>query len=96
MEKIRGFLSLQKERIVSRLRYYERLSETCGTRRPPEYIAHKKRLIPRLKEALTRLEQGLYGICKGCGGTIARERLMAIPAAIYCPQCQERSEHDST
>ncbi len=92
----KSFLSHQRERIESRLRYYEGLSETGRNAKPPEYIAQKKKLIPRLKEALSRFEQGLYGICKACGRTITRERLLAIPAALFCRDCQEKSERDTS
>ena len=39
-------------------------------------------------EALCRLENGAYGICKGCGRTIPEKRLYAKPEAIRCVGCQ--------
>jgi RNA polymerase-binding transcription factor DksA len=37
--------------------------------------------------ALARLESGLYGICTGCGGEIAQQRLQALPATALCIDC---------
>jgi len=42
-----------------------------------------------LDEALTRLEEGRYGICVGCRLPIPVERLHAIPFAAYCVDCQQ-------
>jgi DnaK suppressor protein len=42
-----------------------------------------------LDEALTRLEDGRYGICLGCRLPIPIERLRAVPFAAYCVDCQE-------
>jgi RNA polymerase-binding transcription factor DksA len=35
---------------------------------------------------IRRLEQGLYGICKECGGDIEPARLQALHA-VTCAQC---------
>lgn len=39
------------------------------------------------QRALTRFEDGTYGRCSRCGGTIAPERLEAIPDAETCVNC---------
>jgi len=55
-----------------------------------------ERAEERLKSAyyaLERLDAGLYGICAQCGDEIALERLGAVPFAIYCVECQRRSNH---
>jgi RNA polymerase-binding transcription factor len=46
-----------------------------------------------LKDALHRLERGIYGECAECGGEIERKRLEAIPWTRYCVTCQEAREH---
>lgn len=35
-------------------------------------------------DALQQMEKGKYGICKKCSKPIAKNRLMAFPAATYC------------
>ena len=37
-----------------------------------------------VERALTRLEEGTYGTCETCGGSISVERLDAIPATSQC------------
>lgn len=43
--------------------------------------------IQAIDEALERLGQGLYGICKVCGDDIPAARLRAIPHATTCVDC---------
>lgn len=46
--------------------------------------------LAALNEALQRLDQGLYGICKACGDEISTERLAAVPHAVTCAACAAR------
>src|SRR5262245_5642449 len=48
----------------------------------------------RLHIALTRAEDGQYGLCAECG-TSTPKRLLAIPDAITCVACQARLERAS-
>ncbi len=48
----------------------------------------ESRLIGKIKDALTRMEEGTYGICERCGEEIAVSRLMARPVTCYCIQCK--------
>ena len=43
--------------------------------------------VDRARRALLRVADGTYGICRGCGGSIAAERLDAIPTAERCARC---------
>lgn len=45
-----------------------------------------------LAEALRRVREGAYGICRACGGRIPPRRLEALPTATLCVTCQERRE----
>ena len=47
-----------------------------------------------IEAALDRMQQGTYGECIDCGGTISYERLKAYPTAKRCIQCQTRVERD--
>jgi DnaK suppressor protein len=47
-----------------------------------------------IREALTRIESGTYGICLECGEPIARERLRAFPSARYDLHHQAQRERD--
>jgi DnaK suppressor protein len=53
-------------------------------------IARAEEKLRYLDEAFTRLDAGKYGRCLKCGGAIPIERLMAIPFATYCIDCQQQ------
>ncbi|MCL2473166.1 MAG: TraR/DksA family transcriptional regulator [Treponema sp.] len=51
--------------------------------------------LKRLKlidSALTRIQQGRYGLCMKCGKKIPQERLEAIPYALMCIECKTAEE----
>ena len=41
-----------------------------------------------IDSALTRIQQGKYGLCMKCGRKIPHERLDAIPYALMCIECK--------
>lgn len=43
--------------------------------------------LTRLAAALQRLEDGGFGICTGCRGPIAFERLLVFPETLICGTC---------
>ncbi|MCE7966930.1 TraR/DksA family transcriptional regulator [Nitrospirales bacterium NOB] len=45
-----------------------------------------------IDEALTRLNEGTYGICAECGVEVSEKRLEAVPFAKLCVECQSRLE----
>jgi len=53
-------------------------------------IARAEDKLRSLDEAFARLDAGKYGRCLECGGPIPIERLMAIPFASYCVDCQQK------
>jgi RNA polymerase-binding transcription factor DksA len=44
-------------------------------------------LLCEVRAALTRIDDGTYGTCESCGGTVARARLDALPYTRYCVEC---------
>ena len=46
------------------------------------------KLLEKIEYALTRLDEGSYGICDDCGKRINIERLKAKPSVSLCIQCQ--------
>jgi RNA polymerase-binding protein DksA len=51
--------------------------------------------LKRLKlidSALTRIQQGKYGLCMKCGKRIPQDRLEAIPYALMCIECKSAEE----
>ena len=48
------------------------------------------KILQATEEALYRMEQGSYGICRDCGDPIAPARLEAIPWTRVCIACKEK------
>ena len=45
-----------------------------------------------VRDALSRIESGIYGWCQDCGGAIAKARLDALPHAAFCIGCERKHE----
>ena len=52
------------------------------------HATRENRYLLYLEEALERIESGTYGICKGCGKEIPKERLEAVPHTQLCVPCK--------
>ena len=48
-----------------------------------------------IDDALERVEDGSYGKCEECGGTILRPRLQALPYTRHCVKCARRVQQSS-
>jgi len=48
-----------------------------------------------VEDALQRVEHGSYGVCEECGDEIPVARLLAIPTAVLCVDCQQVREASS-
>jgi RNA polymerase-binding transcription factor DksA len=57
-----------------------------------EIIGSRTRVLKEIDRALERLNQGAYGVCEDCGGSIAPRRLQVLPFAVRCTPCQESRE----
>jgi DnaK suppressor protein len=48
------------------------------------------RLLRAIDEALARIRDGSFGICKACGHHISKARLEAVPWTRLCRECKEQ------
>jgi len=68
-------------------------AEQAGERENDEVLnaleSEAKIEIQQLSNAITKIENGNYGICEGCGQEIAEKRLAVQPSAIKCIQCAD-------
>jgi DnaK suppressor protein len=55
-------------------------------------IQMKAETLNKINEALSRLDEGTYGLCFECGDEIAQARLRALPFAVRCKDCEEARE----
>jgi DnaK suppressor protein len=53
--------------------------------------AHRK-LMHDIDEAVRKIGEGTYGICEECGEEISEKRLLVLPTATLCVDCQEQKE----
>ena len=50
------------------------------------------KILQAIEEALARLDEGSYGVCRDCGEAIAPARLNAIPWTRVCIECKEKQK----
>jgi len=61
-------------------------------------LALEKRIIDQLAEvehALSKFEEGTYGLCDNCGQPIDPDRLEALPQANLCLSCKAGQAKDA-
>lgn len=52
----------------------------------------ERKLILKMREAIERIDEGIFGICDACGGTISEKRLLARPVTTHCIDCKTKEE----
>ena len=50
------------------------------------------KILQAIEDALHRIDEGTYGICRDCGEPIADARLSAIPWTRVCITCKEKQK----
>jgi RNA polymerase-binding protein DksA len=48
--------------------------------------------LEAIDAAIARVDEGSYGHCTECGGGVGAERLLALPTAARCLDCQAAAE----
>ena len=57
-----------------------------------DYLGNAARIErDRVKEAISRIDRGEYGICELCGEPIKKERLEAVPYSSMCVKCASQA-----
>lgn len=56
----------------------------------------RREKLTQMDKALSRLEDGSFGICEDCGRKIEEARLLVAPYAPCCVRCQEQRELPAT
>jgi DnaK suppressor protein len=96
MERVRELRHEQEEEALS-----PPADEMDAARSMADLETHAS-LIERAEErlkgidfAFNRMNEGRYGICAQCGDEIALERLVVLPFAAYCLDCQQERNHQT-
>lgn len=56
------------------------------------FAGREGKLLSYLDRALERIDDGTYGICRGCSKLINPKRLEAVPHATLCIECKSAQE----
>jgi len=51
-----------------------------------------RELLTASTRALSRIDNGTFGVCESCGQPIGKARLQAFPRATLCVTCKQREE----
>ena len=54
----------------------------------------EQKLLKKIDEAISRIDNGQYGVCESCGGQISVKRLEARPVTTLCIECKTRQEEE--
>lgn len=52
----------------------------------------QQKILYAIEEALKRIEDKTFGVCLQCEKPIAKQRLMAMPYASLCVDCQSKED----
>jgi DnaK suppressor protein len=108
LNKIRNFLAQKKIALTNHLQselselekpekrhrtdLEEIASDTHDTDSLCEIMDIEASQIGQIDMALTKIDNGTYGICEDCGGEIPLIRLEALPFATQCIECKRKAE----
>ena len=56
------------------------------------FASRDEKYVKHLDEALRRIEDGTFGICRTCGQAISKARLEAVPNATECIGCKSQRQ----
>ena len=54
----------------------------------------ERKLIQKIRVAITKIDEGSYGVCENCGEYISESRLKVRPEASMCISCKEEEEEN--
>jgi len=57
-------------------------------------LERNSRRLREVRSALSRMDDGTFGICVDCEETIGARRLIVMPWAATCITCQEKAERE--
>jgi DnaK suppressor protein len=112
LTRLRKTLTGQYENLVDSLNRNREAGEEIRLEKTEDegdlaLISHNKELLYNLAEtdfrrlkaiedALKKMDREEYGECAGCGEDINEKRLVAIPWATMCIECQEVDERENS
>jgi len=97
---LKGELSLDIDRTVHTMQDEatifadpnDRASQESDMSRELRNRDRERKLIKKIDETISRIDQGEYGYCESCGVEIGLKRLEARPTATLCIDCKTLDE----
>jgi DnaK suppressor protein len=74
--------------------FEENARETVEMQQVQAILANQQALLAEIQDAITRIDQGMYGRCITCGQPIPERRLAVIPWAVRDVTCEEAWEQN--
>jgi len=72
------------------------LADKAANSYTKEFLFHQstteRSVLQLIEEALRRIQEGSYGECLECGGSMQPKRLDAVPWARHCVPCQQKQD----
>ena len=72
------------------------VNEQVGHERVQGIATEVDKMLIRVRQALTRIKLGKYGVCSNCNKLIQPNRLLINPTAEFCVDCERKFEKNST
>ena len=89
-ERVSEFRRDQRDSVAQQGDEMDVARSSTDTETKANLIERAEERLRNIDQALARLERGNYGTCAECGESIPVERLMAVPFAIFCVDCQQK------
>jgi RNA polymerase-binding transcription factor len=107
-DTLRGVLDARRRELTEELyRRRERIREAGANTTPSEesdnddsgdldlvLVDIATATLHRIEQAIERLDEGRYGVCARCRRPIPEGRLLALPFAVCCQQCEAARERE--
>ena len=107
LDEFRNALILQKSELESGSRSrgaleietspeeFDRIQQTQDRDLVIGSLDRDAKLLREVRAALSRIDGGVFGICRDCDGAIGMKRLAAVPWTASCLECQEVADRNS-
>ena len=87
----RGTASLSQESVYS-VHMADAGTDSFEREKGFHFMNRESEYYKHLYNALERIEDGSFGICKFCGDLILEERMLEVPNATKCVGCKEKEK----
>lgn len=92
LSHFKALLLDQKSTLLTRLEHQREERDDSNEEVLDPLTESEEKLLGKIDLALSKIDNGSYGVCVDCGQEIPRERLEAKPSVSLCLACQSQHE----